>query len=238
MPQKTLAEVATLLEEALEVHSSVRQVVLSTKEGVVVASVCRDHEIDSKVLSTISAALVWAGSTALDSIGSSKPKYLVQSTRIERIVTILEPNYLLVIVISKADDAGMELEKFLPKFQSIATRMELVMSSTSDFGQQSTIGRILEQLPEITQALLLTEEGMPLGSVGFEDSIELAGLASSIFSNGLTFSEETDYITMTAGELELMVARVDENRLIMVACRGQNPAALAEKVRDVVSGLG
>ncbi len=238
MPQKTLSEVATLLEETLEVHSSVRQVVLSTKEGVVVASVCRDHEIDSKVLSTISAALVWAGSTALDSIGSSKPKYLVQSTRIERIVTILEPNYLLVIVISKADDAGMNLQKFLPKFQSIATRMELVMSSTSDFGQQSTIGRILEQVPAITQAMLLTEEGMPLGSVGFEDTIELAGLASSIFSNGLTFSEETDYITMTAGELELMVARVDEKRLIMVACRGQNPAELAEKVRDIVSGLG
>ena len=238
MPQKTLTEVATLLEEALEVHSSVRQVVLSTKEGVVVASVCRDDEIDSRVLSTISAALVWAGSTALDTIGSSSPKYLVQSTRIERIVTILKPNYLVVIVISKADDAGLDLDSLLPKFQSIATRMELVMSSTSDFGQQSTIGRIIEQLPTITQAMLLTEEGMPLGSVGFEDPIELAGLASSIFSNGLTFSQETDYITMTAGELELMVARVDENKLAMLACRGQNPAEIAERIRDIVAGLG
>ena len=43
---------------------------------------------------------------------------------------------------------------------------------------------------------------------------------------------------MTAGELELMVARVDENRLTMVACRGQNPAELAQKVRDIVEGFG
>ncbi|MHA2379445.1 MAG: hypothetical protein ACXADS_09205 [Candidatus Thorarchaeota archaeon] len=237
MPQKTLAEVATLLEKALEVHNSVRQVVLSTKEGVVVASVCRDDEIDSRVLSTISAALVWAGSTALDTIGSPSPRYLVQSTRIERIVTILQPNYLLVIVISKADDAGLVLDELMPKFQSVATRMELVMSSTNDFGQQSTIGRIVEQLPAVTQAMMLTEEGMPLGSVGFDEPIELAGLASSIFANGLTFSQETDYITMTSGDLELMVARVDDKRLIMVACRGQNPAVLAQKVRDIVEGV-
>ncbi|MFW9800215.1 MAG: hypothetical protein ACFFD9_07260 [Candidatus Thorarchaeota archaeon] len=237
MPEKTLAEVATLLEEALEAHKSVRQVVLSTREGVVVASVGRDEELDSKVLSTISAALVWAGSTALDSIGSTKPRYLIQSTRIERILTILEPNYFLVVVISKAADAGADMDELLSKFQSVATRMELLMTSTSDFGQQTTIGRILEELPEISQAMLLTEEGMPLGSVGFEDPIELAGLASSIFSNGLTFSPDTDYITMTAGELELMVARADESRLVMVACRGQNPAELAQRVRDIVAGL-
>ena len=100
MAQKTLAEVATLLEETLEIHKSVTHVVLSTKEGVVVASVCRENEMDSKIISTVAAALVWAGATALDSIGSSSPAYLVHSTAIERIITILQPNYLLVVIIS------------------------------------------------------------------------------------------------------------------------------------------
>ena len=237
MAQRTLAEVATLLEETLEIHKSVTHVVLSTKEGVVVASVCRENEMDSKIISTVAAALVWAGATALDSIGSSSPAYLVHSTAIERIITILQPNYLLAVIISKANDAGLDLSKILPTLQSLATRMELVMGSTSTFGQQTTLGRIVEELPEITQTMLLTQEGLPLGSVGFENTIELAGLASSIFSNGLTFSEQTEYISFAAGTTELMVVRVDENRLLLVACRDQNPAELASKVRNILDGL-
>ncbi|MFW9847336.1 MAG: hypothetical protein ACFFD6_11340, partial [Candidatus Thorarchaeota archaeon] len=216
MAQKTLAEVATLLEEALELHKAVAQVVLSTKEGVVVASVCRDTEMDSKVISTVAAALVWAGATALDTMGASRPSHLLHSTRVERIITILQPNYLLVVVLSKANEKGLNMETLLPSLQSLATRMELVMSSTSSFGPQTTLGRIVEELPEITQAMILTEEGLPLGSVGFDNTIELAGLASSIFSNGLTFSPQTEYISFDAGNLELMVSRVDESRLLLI----------------------
>ncbi|MFW9846245.1 MAG: hypothetical protein ACFFD6_05835, partial [Candidatus Thorarchaeota archaeon] len=67
--------------------------------------------------------------------------------------------------------------------------------------------------------------------------IELAGLASSIFSNGLTFSPQTEYISFDAGNLELMVSRVDESRLLLIACRDQNPSELAGKVRNIVDGL-
>ncbi|MFX1369588.1 MAG: roadblock/LC7 domain-containing protein [Promethearchaeota archaeon] len=234
MAERTLAEVAALLEEALEVHKAVKHVVLSTKEGVVVASVSRAEEMDARLLATVSAALTWAGATALGNIGNPSPTCLVHSTSIERIVTLLQPNYQLVIVISKADDAGLNFEDAIPSFQSIATRMELTMSSTSAFGQQTILGRVLERIPEITQAILLTEEGLPLGSVGLDHSIEMAGLASSIFSNGLTFSTETEYITFTSENTELMVTRVDKERLLLVVCRGEDPDQLAKKVREVL----
>ena len=58
MPGDTLGEVASLLEEALKVHRSVKQIVLCTKEGVVVAAVSKEGDADPKVLATVSAALV------------------------------------------------------------------------------------------------------------------------------------------------------------------------------------
>lgn len=237
MAEKTLTEITALLEESLEVHRSVKHVVLSTKEGVVVASVSRAEEMDARLLATVSAALTWAGATALGNIGNPSPTCLVHSTRIERIITLLQPNYQLVIVASKADDADLDLHKSISSFQSIATRMELVMSSTSAFGQQTILGRILEKIPEITQAMLLTEEGLPLGSVGLDHSIEMAGLASSIFSNGLTFSDETEYITFTSENTELMVSRVDKSRLLLVVCRGEDPENLSNQVRQVLTEI-
>jgi len=193
--------------------------------------------MDARLLATVSAALTWAGATALGNIGNPSPTALVHSTRIERIVTLLQPNYQLVIVVSRADDADLDFPASIPSFQSIATRMELVMSSTSAFGQQTILGRVLEKIPEITQAMLLTEEGLPLGSVGLDHSIEMAGLASSIFSNGLTFSDETEYITFTSGNTELMVTRVDETRLLLVVCRGEDPENLATMVREVLQNI-
>ncbi|NHJ13820.1 MAG: hypothetical protein EAX95_09085 [Candidatus Thorarchaeota archaeon] len=237
MAERTLTEITALLEESLEVHKAVKHVVLSTKEGVVVASVSRAEEMDARLLATVSAALTWAGATALGNIGNPSPTCLVHSTRIERIITLLQPNYQLVLVISKADDADLDMQHCIPSFQSIATRMELVMSSTSAFGQQTILGRILEKIPEITQAMLLTEEGLPLGSVGLDHSIEMAGLASSIFSNGLTFSDETEYITFTSGKTELMVTRVDQNRLLLVVCRGEDPETLSNQVRQVLMDI-
>ena len=61
MPGNTLDEVAGLLEDTLKVHRSVKQAVLCTREGVVVAAVAREGESDSRVLATVSAALVWGG---------------------------------------------------------------------------------------------------------------------------------------------------------------------------------
>ncbi|MFX1606415.1 MAG: hypothetical protein ACFFDD_10950, partial [Promethearchaeota archaeon] len=49
MPGETLGEVATLLEDTLKVHRSVKNAVLCTKEGVVVAAVARGGEVDPRV---------------------------------------------------------------------------------------------------------------------------------------------------------------------------------------------
>lgn len=236
MPGDTLGEVASLLEETLKVHRSVKQVVLCTKEGVVVAAVSREGDADARVLATVSAALVWGGVSALGHLKKSGPTHLVQTTSIERILTIIQPHYQLVIVLSRANDAGLNLDQLVPMFQSLATRMELVMGSTRDFGKQTILGTIVEQLPEITQAILLTIEGLPLGSVGFNDEIEVAGLIGSLFANGLTYSDFSHTISVVKGDMRLLITRVDESRLLAVVCRGPKSDELAQKVQLILDG--
>jgi predicted regulator of Ras-like GTPase activity (Roadblock/LC7/MglB family) len=235
MPGETLREVATLLEETLKVHRSVKSAVLCTKEGVVVAAVSRGGEVDSRIIATVSSALVWGGTSALHHLKSSGPTNLVHTTSIERILTIVQPHYHLVIVISRANDAGLNLDALVPAFQSIATRMELVMSSTSAFGKQTILGRIVEEIPEVTQGALLTVDGLPLGSVGFKDEVEVAALMGSLFA-GLTYSEVTDSISIDAVGLRLLITRVDETRLLAVVCPGPNPDDVAQKVRLILDG--
>jgi len=236
MPGDTLGEVAGLLEETLRVHRSVKQVVLCTTEGVVVAAVSREGEVDSRILATVSAALVWGGSTALGHIKESRPTHIIQTTSIERILTVVQPHYQLVVVLSKADDAGLNLDQFVPMFQSLATRMELVMGSTRAFGKQTILGSLVEHIPEITQAILLTIEGLPLGSVGFNDEIEVAGLLSSLFANGLTYSDGSHTISVDTSEMRLLIIRVDEKRLLAAVCGGPNPEELAQRVQQVLDG--
>lgn len=231
MPRDTLQDITTLLEEALEVHRSVRCVVLSTKEGVVVAALSREEEFDAPVLATVSAAIVWGATTTLGQLGRGRPTHILHDTKIEKILTVIQPHYHLVVLISRADDAGIDVANLLPDFQSLATRMELVMGSTSTFGSQTILGQIVEEFSDITQALLLTTEGLPLGSVGFENHVEVAGLASSIFSNGLTFSKATNTITIGLEQVRLMVTKVDEQRLLVVVCRGLNAEELCVKVK-------
>jgi len=234
MAGDTLGEVATLLEESLKVHRSVKQIVLCTKEGVVVAAVSREGDADPKVLATVSAALVWGGSSTLTHLQHSLPSHLIHTTSIERILTIIQPHYQLVVVLSRADDAGVNLAQFVPAFQSLATRMELVMGSTRDFGEQTILGKIVEQVPEVTQAILLTTEGLPLGSVGFNDAIEVSGMVGSLYANGLTYSDVTHTISIETPDLKLVITRVDETRLLAVVCRGPDPEEIAQKVRLVL----
>ncbi|MGY5880297.1 MAG: hypothetical protein RTV31_08600 [Candidatus Thorarchaeota archaeon] len=234
MPGDTLGEVASLLEEALKVHRSVKQIVLCTKEGVVVAAVSKEGDADPKVLATVSAALVWGGSSTLSHLNHSLPTHLVHTTSIERVLTIIQPHYQLVVVLSRANDAGLNLAQFVPAFQSLATRMELVMGSTRDFGEQTILGKIVEQIPDVTQAILLTIEGLPLGSVGFNDAIEVSGMVASLYANGLTYSDVTHTISVDTPNLKLVITRVDESRLLAVVCKGPDSDVIAEKVRLVL----
>ena len=236
MPGDTLGDVASLLEETLNVHRSVKQVVLCTKEGVVVAAVSREGEVDSKILATVSAALVWGGSSVLTHLKENVPTYLVHTTTIERILTIVQPHYQLVVVVSRGDDAGLEISQLVPTLQSLATRMELVMGSTRDFGKQTMLGRIVEQIPEVTQAILLTVEGLPLGSVGFSEEIEVAGIIGSLYANGLTYSDVTHTISIDTQSVKLVITRVDETRLLAVVCRGPDPDDIAQKILLVLDG--
>jgi len=229
MPGDTLGEVANLLEEALKVHRSVKQIVLCTKEGVVVAAVSREGDADPKVLATVSAALVWGGSSTLSHLKHALPTHLVHTTSIERILTIIQPHYQLIVVLSRANDAGLNLTQLVPTFQSLATRMELVMGSTRDFGEQTILGTIVEQIPDVTQAILLTVEGLPLGSVGFNDAIEVSGMVAS-----LTYSETTNTISIDTPDMKLVITRVDETRLLAVVCRGPDSEEIAQKVRLVL----
>ncbi len=234
MAGDTLGEVASLLEEALKVHRSVKQIVLCTKEGVVVAAVSREGDADPKVLATVSAALVWGGASTLSHLKHSLPTHVVHTTSIERVLTIIQPHYQLVVVLSRADDAGLNLDQLVPAFQSLATRMELVMGSTRDFGEQTILGKIVKQVPEVTQAILLTVEGLPLGSVGFSEAIEVSGMIGSLYANGLTYSDVTHTISIDTTNLKLIITRVDETRILAVVCRGPDPDEISQRVRQVL----
>ncbi|MDF1540407.1 MAG: hypothetical protein P1Q69_16045 [Candidatus Thorarchaeota archaeon] len=239
MPNEILGEVATLLEEALNLHTSVRTVTLCTREGVVVASVSRDEDINPTILSTISAALVWAGMTTLGTIGSSKPNYLVQSTPVSRVLTVLQHHYQMVVVISRGGDSGLEIEELLPSFQSLGTRIEILMSSKENFDTGTILGRVVKAIPDITQAMVLTAEGLPIGSVGFRNDIEMAALIGSIFANGLTYSELTDTVFISSEENNVLIQRIDAQRLLAVVCHGLNSERISERVRAVLeAGIG
>jgi predicted regulator of Ras-like GTPase activity (Roadblock/LC7/MglB family) len=234
MPGEILGEVANLLEEALNSHSSIRAVVLCTREGVVVASVSRDDEIDPTLLSTVSAALVWASITTMGNVGSAKPTYLIQSTPVVRILTVLQHHFQLVVVISRADDSGILLEKLVPNFQSIGTRVEILMSSREGFKTGTVLGRIVEAIPDISQAMVLTSEGLPISSVGFQNDIEMAALIGSIFANGLTYSDLTDTIYISSNENNVIVQRIDEQRLLAVVCKGDDSEKVCVQVRNII----
>ncbi len=236
MPGETLGEVASLLEETLKVHRSVKNAVLCTKEGVVVAAVARGGDVDHRIVATVSSALVWGGASALSHLKTTGPTHLIHTTTIERILTIIQPHYHLIVIISRADDAGLNLESLIPAFQSLATRMELVMGSTFAFGKQTILGTIVEEIPEVTQGVLLTIEGLPLGSVGFKDEVEVAALAGSLFANGLTYSEVTNTISIDTEGLRLLITRVDESRLLAVVCPGPNPDEIAQRIRLLLDG--
>lgn len=236
MPGETLGEVATLLEETLKVHRSVKNAVLCTKEGVVVASIARAGEIDPRIVATVSSALVWGGNSALSHLKSRGPTHIIHTTTIERILTIVQPHYHLVVIISRADDAGLNLQSLIPLFQSLATRMELVMGSTPAFGTQTILGTIVEEIPEVTRGVLLTIDGLPLGSVGFKDEVEVSALVSSLFANGLTYSEVTNTISVDTEGTRLLITRVDDSRLLAVVCPGPNPEEISQKVRLLLDG--
>ncbi|MHA1950785.1 MAG: hypothetical protein ACXAAO_14650 [Candidatus Thorarchaeota archaeon] len=231
MPGETLGEIATLLEETLEVHRSVKNAVLCTKEGVVVAAVARGGEVDPRVIATVSSALVWGGASALTHLKTTGPTHVIHTTTIERILTIVQPHYHLSVIISRADDAGLNLDPLVPAFQSLATRMELVMGSTTAFGKQTILGTVVEEIPEVTQGVLLTIDGLPLGSVGFNDEVEVAALVASLFANGLTYSDVTNTISVDTVGTRLLITRVDDSRLLGVVCPGSNPDEIAQKVR-------
>lgn len=112
------------------------------------------------------------------------------------------------------------------------------MGSTSAFGKQTVLGTIVEEIPEVTKGVLLTIDGLPLGSVGFKDEVEVAGLIGSLFANGLTYSEVTDSISLQTADLRLLITRVDETRLLAVVCPGPNPGEVAQKVRSILDGAG
>jgi predicted regulator of Ras-like GTPase activity (Roadblock/LC7/MglB family) len=234
MPGEILGEVASLLEEALNIHTSVRSIVLCTREGVVVASVSRDEELDPTILATVSAALVWASITTMGNIGGAKPTHLVQSTPVTRILTVLQHHFQLVVVITRADDSGFVLEEFLPSFQSIGTRVEILMSSREGFSTGTILGRVVEAIPDISQAMVLTSEGLPIGSVGFQNDIEIAALVGSIFANGLTYSELTDTIYISSDENNIIVQRMDDQRLMAVVCKGNDSERVCSQIREII----
>ncbi len=235
MAEETLAQVTNLLEEAAAVHESIRSVILCTTEGVVVAAITKDQRTEPNLLATVSAALLWASQSALQHVGGSRPSYLIHDTHVEIIATILQAHYQLVIVISKSAIAGFDFELHLPTFESIATRIEILIGSSVIIRHEELLSKIIAAVPEIREAMLVTYDGLPLSSVGFKNDVEVAGLAGSIFANGLTYSSHTSSLLIKSDRLNLLIVKVDDNRLLVTICRGNQADILAAEVEKVLN---
>lgn len=234
MAGEILAEVANLLEDALQLHSSLRGVILCTREGVVVASLSRDETIDPTILSTISAALVWASTTTMENISGHKPTHLIHDAGVNRVLIVLQHQYQLVNVISKADDAGLTIIDLIESLHAIGTRIEILMRSTKSFGSGTILGKIVEAIPSVSQAMVLTTEGLPIGSIGVKNDIEVAALLGSIFANGLTYSQSTDGIVIGSKELDIIIQKLDDKRLLAVVLKGEEPEKISERIKEIV----
>ncbi len=234
MPEETLSQVTSLLEEAANLHECIRSVILSTTEGVIVAAITKDKRSEPHVVATVSAALVWASQSAVHQVGGLRPTHLIHDTHLERIAIIIQPHYQLVVTISKSGEQGFSLQEHLPTFESLATRVEMIIGSSKVLKHEELLSKIIEALPEIREAMLITYDGLPLSSVGFKNHIEIAGLAGSIFANGLTYSSLTNSMTIKSDRLNLLVVKVDDNRLLVTVCRGDQADELAAQVEEVL----
>ncbi len=82
--------------------------------------------------------------------------------------------------------------------------------------------------------MVLTAEGLPIGSVGFQNDIEMAALVGSIFANGLTYSDLTETIYISSKDNNVIVHRVDDKRLLAVVCKGDNSEKISDQVKNVI----
>ncbi len=233
-----LAKVANLLEEAINYHTSIRGVILSTREGVVVASLSEDETIDPTLLATVSAALVWASMTTMGNISSTKPTHLIHDAGVNRILIVLQHQYQMVSVVSKGADQGLDFDALKSVLQSIGTRIEILMRSTQSFVSGSILGRLVEAFPNISQAIVLTTEGLPIASIGFKNDIEVAALAGSIFANGLTYSDATEGIIIGSDEMNFIIQKLDDKRVLAAAIKDADVEHVVERIREMIqSGI-
>ncbi len=229
-----LTKVADLLGDVLTASGSIKNAVLCTQEGVVVAAASKREDVDPRMLATVSAALAWVGRTTLEKVSKSTPTHVSLVTPQYRVFIVIQTNYYLIAVVNREDDDSFDINEHLPLLKSITARIELLMTSAQEFSTANLLGNVVRQIPGVTRAMLLTLDGLPLGAVGFDDEIEVAGLVGSIFANGLTFSSKTDYVVLQSEENNLLVARVDETRLLAVIFKDGGAPNICEQIVDVI----
>ncbi|MHA1636918.1 MAG: hypothetical protein ACTSUB_02780 [Candidatus Thorarchaeota archaeon] len=236
MASDTLAEVTNLLEETLNLDKTIQSVVLCSREGVVVASVSQIDTFNPGMLATISAAMAFASTSTISLIGESKPTYIQLCTSIERIILIVQPKYQLV-VISSLDQPDSVVDKLIAKLESIAVRVEILMGGHGLFSGETILEKIVKVIPEIKQAMILTNEGLPVEAVGIEKSIEMGALIGSIYANGLTYSQGTDSISISGDNITILLNRIDETRLLVVLFRGSKTTVSCKQVKDLLRSI-
>ncbi len=218
MTLETLGEVASWLQELLESDTRIIHVILSTNEGIVVTAVSKQPGLDPQILSTVSAAINSASSTTLNQIGAPSPEYLIHTMSDQTVITVIQSYFSLIVVYGIEFHSSMQIETIVAQLNSLLLRIELLISSSTNLSEESLLTRILAVSPKIKHALLLTADGLPLSSVGFGDTIKLAGLVSSIFANGMTLSMDTEILSIGYESGRLIIIKIDDSRLLAVLC--------------------
>ncbi len=228
-----LIKVTELLGTALESHVAIKDAVLCTQEGVIVAAASKHQDLDPRIIATVSAAIAWVGRTTLEKVTASTPTHVTLVTPHNQVLILVQANYYIILVISNDESTPFVLSEHIQLLKSLAAQIELLMTTDPEFVTANILGRVVQSIPGVIGVMLLTIDGLPLGSVGFEDDIEIAGLVGSLFANGLTFSKHTDHILLESETNNLLIVRVDEKRLLAVTYRNGTPDT-CEQIIDTV----
>ncbi len=230
----TLSRLYTLLSESLDIHPGITNAILSTREGAVVASVSRVSETDPRLLATVTAATLWAGNNILSKIRATEMEYLLQVTETETVLTVIQSHYCMTFVFEQTRDQ-LDIPSILSHLRSIVTRVELIMATERGPPVERLIDNLVKNILQITQAILLTQDGLPLSSVGLKNETETAAQIASIFANSRTFSESTSHTIISSQNIDLLIVRIDDNRLLAVICKGNSGMQIIDSVLQVVN---
>ncbi len=234
MAEKTLESVNSILDEIISSYAAVQGCLVCTKEGEVISHAFRESELEPTRLSTVAAALMYSGRTAYSQMFNADPSVIIQATSFEYYLLFRQEDFSLVVILTKDLVEDNDLEPFIHDFNEYATSIQSQLLSISTYEKNTLLGELFSEVSKIKQALLLTVEGLPLASRGFQDETEISAVLSAIYANCQTLSMLTEFIVIEGDKDRIIIFKVDDKRLLALVSAGESLGIIINQVKRVL----